>query len=280
MSRVKVGTLQEAGRRWRRKREQEKAPSPGIAAVDRAIDILLALYRHRQPLGVTEISRELGLYKSTVHRTLATLQRRGFVQKEASSDRYVLGMKLFTLGALVKERTSLAQVAHPFMEQLARWAKETVHLGVLDPDLDAPENLIVLDKVETQQVLTVTPRIGFGSSPHCSAMGKVLLAACPPDFVEEFVRRRGLPRRTPRTITDLERLQQELSQVRQQGYAVDDQEMELGLLCLGAPVYDAQGRVVGAISVSGPVTRMEALGRETVAEKLRQTAAAISAALS
>ena len=223
-------------------------------AVDRALQILLLLGTEGE-MGVSQIASRLGTWKSTVHRTLATLAARGFVCKQPGSDRYFLGVKLFTLGMRWREKMGLVPLVHPVMEQLAAAVGETVHLVVLDPDPAAPHTVVVVDRVESDHVLSITPRVGFGAAAHCTAVGKVLLAHSRPEVVERILTR-GLPRFTPNTITTEDTLRAELAAVRERGYAVDNEEMEIGLYCVAAPVRDASGAVVAAMSVSGPVGRL------------------------
>ncbi|MDI6895524.1 MAG: IclR family transcriptional regulator [Bacillota bacterium] len=224
-------------------------------AVDRALQILLLLGAQGE-MGVTEIASQLGTWKSTVHRTLATLAARGFVVKQPGTDRYFLGVKLFSLGMRWREKVGLVPIVRPVMEQLAASAGETVHLVVLDADPAAPHTVVVVDRVESDHVLGITPRVGFGSAAHCSAVGKVLLAHSPAEVVKQIIRTRGLPRLTPYTITTEEALRAELAAVRDRGYAVDNEEMEIGLYCVAAPIRDVSGSVVAAMSVSGPVGRL------------------------
>ena len=248
-----------------------------ISSLDRGLEILLLLGYEGREMGVTEIARALGVWKSTVHRTLTTLVARGFVQKE-NGDRYYLGVKLFTLGMRWRERAGLVPLARPSMEKLARQVGETVHLAVLDADPRAQHSVVVVDKVESDHVLGVTPRVGFGSAAHCSGVGKALLAFSPPGVVTALLQARGLPRRTPHTITDEETLREELALIRERGYAIDNEEMEVGLSCVAAPVFDAHHRVLAAVSVSGPAVRMAGCFPQ-LAEAVREAAAQISSRL-
>lgn len=247
-------------------------------AVDRALQILLLLGSEGREMGVSEIASRLDLWKSTVHRTLATLAARGFVSKHPETDRYFLGVKLFSLGMRWREKAGLVPLVRPVMEKLAAELGEAVHLVVLDPDPESPHTVVVVDRVDSAHVLGVTPRVGFGSAAHCSAVGKVLLAHSPPHLVERIIRTRGLPRFTPNTITDEQALLAELARTRERGYAIDDEEMEIGLYCVAAPVRDAHGEVVAALSVSGPAARLSPRYQE-VAREVMQAAAEVSARL-
>ena len=226
-----------------------------VSSIDRALDILLFIFRERREMGITQIAGELGLYKSTVHQDLSTLMERGFIEQNPVTSKYWLGVKLFSLGMLYKDKMRIQDLARPFTEKLAERFLEVVHLGILEHDERNPGRVLLIDKVETQNVLTLTPEIGTGTSAHCSAMGKALLAYQPDDYLQKLAKKK-LERYTPNTITDFQELRRELSRIRAQGYSIDREEIELGLICIGAPVFTIQNKVIAAISVSGPTTRI------------------------
>ncbi|MEW6545853.1 MAG: IclR family transcriptional regulator [Bacillota bacterium] len=256
-----------------------RKPEPGVTqAVDRALQILLLLGSEGREMGVSEIASRLGVWKSTVHRALATLAARGFVAKQPGTDRYFLGVKLFTLGMRWREKVGLVPLVRPAMEKLAAEVGETVHLVVLDPDPGASHTVVVVDRVDSNHMLGITPRVGFGSAAHCSAVGKVLLAYSPPELVRRIVSARGLPRFTPNTITDEQALLAELALTRERGFAIDNEEMEIGLYCVAAPVCDAHGSVVAALSISGPAARLSPRCEE-LARAVKQAASEVSAGL-
>jgi len=246
-----------------------------VSSIDRALDILLLIFRERREMGVTEIAGELGLYKSTVHRTLSTLMERGFIEQNPVTDKYWLGVKFFSLGMLYQDKMRIQDLARPYTEKLAERFLEVVHLGILEHDERNPGRVMLIDKVETQNVLTLTPEIGTGTSAHCSAMGKALLAYQPDDYLQKLGKMK-LERYTPNTITDFEELCRELSRIRAQGYSVDREEIELGLICIGAPVFTTQNKVIAAISVSGPTTRITTDRLPEIITEVKETAEKIS----
>ena len=169
----------------------------------------------------------------------------------------------------------IQDLARPFTEKLAERFLEVVHLGILEHDERSPGRVLLIDKVETQNVLTLTPEIGTSTSAHCSAMGKALLAYQPDDYLQKLAEKK-LERYTPNTITDYQELRRELSMIRAQGYSVDREEIELGLICIGAPVFAIQNQVIAAISVSGPTTRITADRLPEIITEVKETAVKIS----
>lgn len=222
-----------------------------IQAVERAVAILNAFSSDEHELGVTEIANRLGLHKSTVHRFMVNLDAAGMIERNPRTGRYRLGMRIFELGGLVKQRMNLWDEALPFLESLVRDTGETGHLAVLDGG-----EAIYIERVEARRALRVPSAIGRGYPAHATNLGKVLLADLEPERLAEIVRERGLAAYTPHTIVDPAALDNELLRIRERGYAVDNEEYDEGLRCIGAPVRDHSGRVVAALGIGGPVTRI------------------------
>lgn len=248
-----------------------------INSVDRALDILLLLQQEGREMGVTQISSALGIYKSTVHRTLATLEKRGFVEQNADNGKYWLGMRLYSMGMLLRERLPLRKLAFPYARALAEKFNEVVHISVSDGNAMLYPRHIIVEKIQGQQVLSLTPPIGSSAPSHCSAVGKCLLAFSPEDYIAKYVGN-PLPVFTEKTIGNWDRLVAELKQIRRQGYAVDDEELELGLTCIAGPILDRGGAIVAALSLSGPTSRVRARFDDIV-EELIKTVNLISANL-
>lgn len=222
-----------------------------VQVLDRAAAILEALGEQDADRSLLELSEELTLHKSTVHRLLMVLERHRLVERNAASGRYGLGLRLFELGQKAIARLGLADRARPHLERLAAEVRETAHLCVLD---DA--GVLYLAKVEPTRTVRVPSTVGQRNPAHCTAVGKTLLAALPADEVDRIVRATGLRAFTPNTIVSTAGLKRELEVVRARGYAVDDEEIEEGLLCIGAPVRDSSARVVASISIAGPKFRV------------------------
>ncbi len=249
---------------------RERAP---LRSVSNALAILEAFTLERPELGVTELARTLKLGKSTVHRLLASLSARGYVRKNPATDRYCLGLKAFEVGALAVRQRTIRETAAPFLQHLAAACRETVHLGVLDEG-----DVIYIDKIESQQALQMYSRIGRRAPAHCTALGKALLAWEPADALERVLRRR-LQAYTPRTLTDPDALRRELARTRARGYALDDDEFEVGLKCIAAPVRDHTRQVVASLGIASPAVRLPEERVGPLAELVRATAADVSAAL-
>jgi IclR family KDG regulon transcriptional repressor len=216
---------------------------------------LLESFRGEEELGVTELSRRLDLHKNNVFRLLATLQLEGYIEQCADSDRYRLGTGCLELGQSYLQSRSLLRRARPLLQELAAQSGESTHLGVMR-DFD----VVHLDGVASQGLVGTGTRIGQRLPVYCTALGKVLLG-CASDATRERFERFGLePRsldpRTPATIVDSHKLLDQLRATALRGYALDLEECEPGLACAAAPVYDATGRVIAAMSVSGPAFRM------------------------
>ncbi len=215
------------------------------------------------------ISSQFGISKSTAHRYMTTLEELAVVERDAK-DHFRLGVKLIELAAAFLSDHSLRNVADPFLHELAIRTQETVHLAIPFGD-----EVVYIAKVESSHALGLTSRIGARVPMYCTALGKAILAHYPAERIEEIIRA-GLPARTLHTITSPEGLLRELEQVRAQGYAIDDQENELGVRCVGAPIFDYIGKAVGAISVSGPANRMTLERSLELAPWVRDTALAVS----
>ena len=215
------------------------------------MSILNAFSSEDPELGVTELAERLGLHKSTVHRFMVNLNAAGLVERNPRTGRYRLGLRIFELGGLVMQQMNLWDEALPFLEGLVHDTGETGHLAVLDGG-----EAIYIERVEARRALRVPSAIGRGYPAHATNLGKVLLADLPGERVEAIVAERGLAAFTPHTITDLDLLTAELDRIRALGYAIDNEEYDEGLRCIGAPVRDHSGHVVAAVGIGGPVTRI------------------------
>jgi DNA-binding IclR family transcriptional regulator len=240
-----------------------------VPAVEGALSVLETLAGASR-LGVSELAKGLGLSKGSVYRLLATLVRRGYVEKDAQSDRYQLTYRLFAVGSRAVQRWGLREVAQPVMERLGSETGETVNLGVLDDF-----RTVSIHLVESAHPLGIHMRIG-GLSAHATATGKVLLAALEPTEMARRLAGRRLERITARTIKSRTTLLAELARVRKQGYAVDDEECSLGMRCVGAPIQDHRGMVVAALSVVAPCHRLPSAALPATIAMVRGSAQKIS----
>ncbi len=251
--------------------------SEKVIAVDRALDILNLLYREGEEIGISEISRELDIPKSTVHRTLTTLEGKQFVHKNVRTDKYWLGMKIYAMGEMVKEKISIIDIIRPHAEKLYEEVKEVVNVSILDsvPD-EMFKSTVIFKKTGTSHVVSVNPRVGSSADAHTSSVGKCLMAFNESIDLEEYRDKIKLEKYTENTIDNWDDLQKELEKVRKEGYALDNEEREIGLFCIGAPILDRNNNAIAAISISGLTDRMKRLDLDETIEKLKDTARAIS----
>ncbi|MFT5196179.1 MAG: IclR family KDG regulon transcriptional repressor [Cellvibrionaceae bacterium] len=223
-----------------------------LGTIRKTGDILELFGRDAPEWGVSEVSERLGSAKSSTHDLMSSLAEIGLLQ-QTDKGRYRLGWKLVDLGQTLLATTELRAVARPVLEELSAEYRESIQLGLMDAGM-----VIYLDKVEGKQPIRVElnefgPRI----HPHCTAIGKILLAGQPWSQIEEIVTRNELVRMTENTITHLEQLKIEVARVREEGFAFDMEEMMLDLCCVAAPVRDFTGRIVAAISQSVPAYRFQ-----------------------
>jgi DNA-binding IclR family transcriptional regulator len=211
--------------------------------------------------------------KSTVHRLAVTLVAEGMLEQNPDSGKYRLGMGLFRLGSLVRRRMTLSNEARPLLRDLREKVNETVHLAVLDGS-----EIMYVYNLESTQAIRSRSDVGVRKPAYCTAEGQAILAFQPADVVSRVIRD-GLTARTPQTITDAAALQKVLDGVRQRGCAVEDEESELGMRCIAAPIRNDGGEVIAAIGIAGPVSRLSRKALAGFTPHVIETAAAISARL-
>ena len=248
--------------------EMDASPA---TAVERALNILEAASQRREGLTNSEISRKLGIPKSSASYILRTLERRGYLRRDGETGRYRLGLKLLSLGGETQAGLDVAEVALPFMRGLVERLGMTCHLAVVDQN-----EAVYVEKVEAPGFFKVNTWVGRRMFLHSTSVGKALLAWMPKAERDALLHNCEFKKRTPKTITTLSRLTTELERVHQQGYAIDDEENSLGARCFGAPVFDALGNVVAALGVSGTLTQMDAAKMPRVADALKETARRVS----
>lgn len=224
-----------------------RAPQTVLRAMD-ALDLLAAAPRG---LALRQLTQSMGLSKSTTHRLVSGLVSCGLVQLCPETRRYRLGLRLLELSAALLDSIDVREQARPFMQQLSDLSRETVHLGVLDRF-----EVVFIGHIESPESVRMSVRVGRRAPAYSTSLGKVLLAGLDDAELSRYLREHQLAALTPNTITDPERLLAVLHQVRSRGYSMDDEENRVGVRCLGAPVRDHTGRVVAAISVSGPAFRL------------------------
>lgn len=242
-----------------------------VRAVERAIAILKAFGEGEVELGVTNLSQQLGLGKSTVHRLLRALQQGGLVEQNPETEKYRLSMEILQLaGTVLRQMDDVQQVARPYLRALADACQETVNLTVL-----AGDGALNVDRIPSPRMVRNIGWVGRRMPLHCVSAGKVFLAYMP-EAERERILSQGLVRLTEKTIADLARLRQELQEVRRLGYGVGLEELEIGLNAVAAPIRDHRGTVIAAVSVSGPSFRITPQSIPQLAALTMQTAYDIS----
>ncbi len=240
-------------------------------AVERALNILEAAAQRREGLTNAEISRKLGIPKSSASYILRTLEKRGYLRRELETGRYRLGLKILSLGGDAQANLDIADLALPFLRVLGEKIRMTVHLAVLDQG-----EAVYIEKVEAPGFFKVNTWVGRRMFLHSTSVGKCLLAWLPKNEIETIVKQHGLKKRTPKTITSIAKLLADLEQVKRSGYAVDDEENSLGARCLGAPIFDALGNVTAALGASGTLTQTDEVDMPRIIDALKETARRIS----
>jgi DNA-binding IclR family transcriptional regulator len=235
--------------------------------------LLKAFSEERVEIGISDLAKRRGVAKSTVHRLAVTLVADGMLEQSPDTGKYRLGIALFRLGSLVRRRMNVSNEARPLLRELREKVNETVHLAVLDGS-----EIMYVYNLESTQAIRMRSDVGVRKPAYCTAEGLAILAFQPPDVVERVVHD-GLPPRTPQTITDADKLKKTLESVRQRGCAIEDEESELGMRCVAAPLRNDAGEVVAAIGLAGPVSRLSRKALATFVPHVIETAAAISARL-
>jgi IclR family transcriptional regulator, KDG regulon repressor len=222
-----------------------------VQVLDRALAALAMLADRSRESSLVELCNALRLHKSTVHRLMMVLERHRLVVKNAETGRYRLGLKLFELGSKALDGLDLRGRARPYLDRLQSQFGETVFFCILDDG-----QVFYVEKVESQQSVRTACTVGSRAPAYCTAVGKAMLAELSDAEVSGIVRRWGLKAITANTITTAAELKAELRAVRSRGYAIDDEEKEEGLRCVGAAVRGHSGRLFAAMSISGPAFRM------------------------
>jgi DNA-binding IclR family transcriptional regulator len=229
----------------------EKKTSATIQTVERIASIMRCFTKADTDLGVMEISREIGIHKSTTSRLLSALHREGFVAKDPETGRYRLGLGLVNLAGVVLEQQNLRQAAQEYIRTLAEMTQETINISILDGD-----ESINIETVRSPKSISFAGRLGRKTPLHCTSTGKVQLAYMNPESRVEILSR-PLAAYTSQTITDPAALHAALIEVSDQGYAISNEEFEEGLVAIAAPIRDHSGQVIASVSISGPTYRMD-----------------------
>jgi DNA-binding IclR family transcriptional regulator len=240
-----------------------------ISTLARGLQILNTLAEARDGLSITELADRFGVDKGNMSRFLQTLANYGFAEKSTDTRRYHLGPQVVRLSRSLLTKMKLREAAKPFLDDLVKATGECAHLAII-----AQGQALYIDQAESPSALRVTTGVGTMAPLHCTALGKVLLAfanAPVPENLDSY---------TIRTITDPAMLQHHLERVRKEGYAIDDEEFEVGVRCIAVPVCDYRARCVAAIGISGPTSRVALGDLPKVAQIIQEIGKSLSARLS
>lgn len=221
-----------------------------LSSVANAMRILKAFSDDEFEIGISELAKRLGLAKSTAHRLASTLVGERLLERNAHDGTYRLGLLLFELGSLVRRKMDVSTEARPLLKALMEKTGETVHLGVLDD-----QSVLYVNRIESRRAIRMGFGLGIRAPLHCTALGKALIAFQSAPFIDAVLAN-GLPRRTANTITSPQAFRQELTAVRARGYAIEDEEIEVGLRSIATVVRNDAGEVIAAIGIAGPAHRM------------------------
>ncbi len=249
----------------------ESGKTPGsIQVIERMMSLLDALAASPEPASLKQLATSTELHPSTAHRILAAMTNARFVERQEAGT-YRLGIRLLELGNLVKSRINLREVALPFMQELHEKIGEAINLGTRHDD-----DIVYLERTSSGRSLVRVVYLVGGRAPlHLTSLGKLFLAAENPNKVRDYAKRTGLPGKTEHSLTTLAALEKELDKVRRHDIAYDDEEAEVGLKCVAAPIRDDEGHIVAALSVSAPADRHD----PEWARQVKPSADAVSHAL-
>jgi DNA-binding IclR family transcriptional regulator len=252
--------------------DAEDRQRAGIQSLGRAFAILEEVARHRDGIGLAELSKRVGLHNSTTFHLVKTMVSLGYIRQEKDSKRYRVGRPLFALAASSLDEIEMVNVATPVLEDLSRATGESSHFAVRMDDA-----VVVIARTSGPGAFQLTDRVGVVRPAHCTALGKIILASLRPDQLERFLQRVELTPSTEKSITEGPALLREIEDVRRSGIAFDDGEFNLEVRCVAVAVNDFTGRTVGALGISGPIWRLSIQGLQSRAKMLRVAADRLSA---
>lgn len=244
----------------------------GIQSLGRAFAILEEVARHREGIGLADLSKLVGLHNSTTFHLVKTMVSLGYIRQEKDSKRYRVGRPLFALAASSLDEIEMVNVATPILEDLSRETGESSHFAVRMGD-----SVVVIARTSGPGAFQLTDRVGVVRPAHCTALGKVILAALRPDQLKRFLERVELKPSTEKSITEAPVLLREIEDIRRSGIAFDDGEFNIEVRCVAVPVKDFTGQIVGALGISGPVWRMSIQALQARAKIVRAAADRLSA---
>ncbi len=252
--------------------EAEDRQRGGVQSLGRAFGIMEEVARNRDGISLAELSKRVGLHTSTTFHLVKTMVSLGYIRQIKDSKRYRIGRPLFALAASALDEIEMVSLATPVLEDLSRESGESGHFAVRMGDA-----VVVIARTAAPGAFQLTERVGVVRPAHCTALGKVILAALRDDQLDRFLGRVELTAVTPRSITEPDALKKDIADARRTGIAFDDGEFNPEVRCVGVPVRDFTGQVVGAIGISGPIWRLSMQALQSRAVTVQAAAKRLSA---
>jgi DNA-binding IclR family transcriptional regulator len=242
-----------------------------VMSVDKALIVLKLLAERGRDMKLTEISEELDINKCTLHGIISTLKFHGFVDQDEQTQKYRLGLYLIELGDITNKSLDIIRITTPIIEDVCNKLQETVHIGCLDG-----MDVVYVNKVESKQSMRIFTSIGSRKPAYCTGLGKAMLAYLDEDKLNDLIPE-SLVRYTNNTITDRQKLIENLKDIQKKGYAFDNEEVVEGLTCVAAPIFNHNGKAIYSMSISGPTIRMTEEKINKSIELIKEAAEMISA---
>jgi DNA-binding IclR family transcriptional regulator len=253
--------------------EAEGRQRVGVQSLGRAFAILEAVARHRDGIGLADLTRSVGLHNSTTFHLAKTMVALGYLRQAKDSKRYRIGRPLFALAASALDEIEMVDLATPVLEELSRETGESSHFAVRMGDA-----VVVIARTGGPGAFQLADRVGVVRPAHCTALGKIILASLSDDQLKRFLDRVELTPSTAKSITDASALRREVAEVRRSGVAHDEGEFNIEVRCIAVRVEDFTGQVAGALGISGPIWRQAGRGQQAKVKALQAAASRLSAA--
>ena len=244
----------------------------GVQSLGRAFAILEEVARHREGIGLADLSKLVDLHNSTTFHLAKTMVSLGYLRQEKDSKRYRVGRPLFALAASALDEIEMVNVATPVLEELSRETGESGHFAVRMGDA-----VVVIARTSGPGAFQLTDRVGVVRPAHCTALGKIILASLRPDQLKRFLERADLKPSTSKSITDVPALLREIAEIKRSGIAFDDGEFNPEVRCVAVPVTDFTGQIIGALGISGPIWRLSNQALHSSAQIVQAAANRLSA---
>ena len=250
-----------------------------VQSVDRALRIIEFLAENPTGAGITEISKSLGLSKGTVHRLISTLKERDFAYKSSNTELYRLSYKILYLYNCISNNIDMFKVSRPIIRKFADKVDATVHLATLD---EKRSNIVYIDRIEpmnSQKLFVMSSRVGKKAPCYCTAAGKMLLSQYSDDEIRDIMKGEEYKTYTDKTIKNIDEFLEEIHKVRKQGYALDENEYDHGIICISIPIYNSNGKIDFAMSVTGLILYTKAEELINLKDQLDEVSRKVSNAI-